>query len=221
MQDWQRIGMGIGAFVGAMLGAKLPFALTDWRELLSGAAWFTDGKTILTGMAGGYLGVVVAKWSLGIHARTGDSFAVPVAAAVAVGRLGCFVAGCCYGRPTSLPWGVVFPQQGPLARHPTQLYEAAFHALAAIVLYRLLRRGALRGNLMKAYIVAYAVYRFFTELLREEQPLQLDLTGYQWASLALAIGFGWLWWRDTNPTSADGILGNPTTSAASVDMHRS
>jgi hypothetical protein len=110
MEDWQRIGVAVGAFVGAMLGAKLPFVLSDWQELLNGRAWFADGKTILTGLAGGYLGVVVAKWSLGIHTRTGDSFAVPVAASVAVGRLGCFVAGCCYGTPTSLPWGVVFAQ---------------------------------------------------------------------------------------------------------------
>src|SRR5688500_16590831 len=73
----QRLGIAIGAFVGAMLGAKLPFVLADWDGLLSGAAWFTDGKTILTGLVGGYFGVVAAKWALGITVRTGDSFAVP------------------------------------------------------------------------------------------------------------------------------------------------
>ena len=199
LADSERIGIAVGAFIGAMLGAKLPFVLSDWQELVSGRAWFADGKTILTGMAGGYLGVVVAKWSLGIRTRTGDSFAVPVAASVAVGRLGCFVAGCCYGRPTALPWGVVFAQHGSLPRHPTQLYEAAFHALAAVALYRLQRAGIFRGNLIKLYIIAYAAYRFLTEFLREEQPLWLDLTGYQWSALAMIVVFSALWWHDAEP----------------------
>ncbi len=196
LDDRQRVTVGVGAFVGAMLGAKLPFALSDWQELVNGAAWFGDGKTILTGLAGGYLGVVVAKWALDIHARTGDSFAMPVAASVAVGRLGCFVAGCCYGRPTDLPWGVVFAQHGGVPRHPTQLYEAAFHALMAWLLYLCQRAGMFQGNLMKLYIVAYAVFRFFTELIRDEQPLWLGLSGYQWAALALVVTFGGLWWHD-------------------------
>lgn len=150
-------------------------------------------------MAGGYLGVVVAKWSLGIRTRTGDSFAVPVAASVAVGRLGCFVAGCCYGRSTALPWGVVFAQHDSQPRHPTQLYEAAFHALAAVALYQLQRAGVFRGNLIKLYIIAYAAYRFLTEFLREEQPLWLDLTGYQWSALAMIVVFAGLWWHDAEP----------------------
>jgi phosphatidylglycerol:prolipoprotein diacylglycerol transferase len=199
LSDRERIGIAVGAFIGAMLGAKLPFVLSDWQELVSGRAWFADGKTILTGMAGGYLGVVVAKWSLGIRARTGDSFAAPVAASVAVGRLGCFVAGCCYGRPTSLPWGVVFAQYDAQPRHPTQLYEATFHAVAAVALYKLQQAGLFRGNLIKLYIIAYAVYRFFSEFVREEQPLWLDLTGYQWSALAMIIVFSGLWWHDAEP----------------------
>ncbi len=209
LSDGQRIGIGLGAFIGAMLGAKLPFALVDWQGLVSGAIWFADGKTILTGLAGGYLGVVVAKWSLGIHARTGDSFAVPVAGSIAVGRLGCFVAGCCYGRVTSLPWGTVFPQHGPLPRHPTQLYEAAFHALAAIVLYRLDRLGMFRGNLIKLYIMAYAAFRFCTEFVREEQPLWWGLTGYQWAALALLVLFGCLGWHDARVMRAGAAVSKP------------
>jgi phosphatidylglycerol---prolipoprotein diacylglyceryl transferase len=122
-----------------------------------------------------------------------------VAASVAVGRLGCFVAGCCYGRPTSLPWGVVFAQHDSQPRHPTQLYEAAFHALAAVVLYQLQRVGVFRGNLIKLYIIAYAAYRFLTEFLREEQRLWLDLTGYQWSALAMIVVFAGLWWHDAEP----------------------
>ncbi|MCA9170145.1 MAG: prolipoprotein diacylglyceryl transferase [Planctomycetales bacterium] len=192
----QRIGVAIGGFLGAMLGAKLPFVLADWEGFLSGAAWFSDGKTILCGLVGGYAGVEIAKWSLHIRTKTGDSFAVPVPVAVGIGRLGCFHAGCCYGTPTTLPWGVVFPQVDMVKRHPTQLYESAFHLTAAIVLAALLQRGLFRGQLIKLYILAYVVYRFFTEMIRPEARLMGNLTGYQWSCLAIGALFMWLWHRD-------------------------
>src|SRR3954454_24084464 len=105
---WERLGLGLGAFCGGMIGAKLPFVLADWEGLVSGRGWFDNGKTIVFGLVGGYFGVELAKGMLGIRVKTGDGFAVPVAAAVAVGRLACFSAGCCYGTPTRLPWGVDF-----------------------------------------------------------------------------------------------------------------
>ena len=192
----EKLGICLGAFCGAMIGAKLPFVLSDLPGLLSGTAWFADGKTILCGLVGGYFGVEIAKWSLEIRIKTGDSFAVPVAAAVAVGRLACFSAGCCHGTPTSLPWAVVFPTVDQLPRHPTQLYESAFHLIAAVALYQLERRGLFRGQLIKLYIVAYAMYRFASELIRPEARLWGDLTGYQWAALVLIPLFAWLWARD-------------------------
>jgi phosphatidylglycerol---prolipoprotein diacylglyceryl transferase len=192
----EKLGIGLGAFCGAMLGAKLPFVLSDWDGLLSGAAWFSNGKTILCGLVGGYFGVELAKWLLGVRIKTGDSFAVPVAAAVGIGRLSCFHAGCCYGTPTRLPWGVVFPNVDALPRHPTQLYEAAFHLTAACVLAWLQSRGLFRGQLIKLYIISYLIYRFVTELIRPEARLWAGLTGYQWAVLVLLPLFGWLWYRD-------------------------
>lgn len=190
----QRIGLGFGAFCGAMLGAKLPFALLDLPGLLTGAAWFDNGKTIVFGLVGGYFGVEVAKRWLGIRIKTGDSFAVPVAAAVAVGRLACFHAGCCHGTPTGLPWGVDFGD-GTL-RHPTQLYEFVFHAACAVMLGWLARRGWFRGQLIKLYIISYLVYRFASEAIRPEPRLWLDLSVYQWAALVQVPVFAWLWWRD-------------------------
>ena len=124
-----------------MIGAKLPFVLADWEGLASGRAWFENGKTIVFGLVGGYFGVELAKALLGVRVKTGDSFAVPVAAALAIGRLGCFVAGCCHGTVTTLPWGVDFGDG--LRRHPTQLYESAFHLTAALVLAWLVHAGDL------------------------------------------------------------------------------
>src|SRR4029079_12047405 len=80
----EKIGIAIGGFCGAMSGGKLPFVLSDWPGRVSGVAWFSDGKTILCGLVGGYFGVELAKWLLGVHITTGDSFAWTVAAPVGV-----------------------------------------------------------------------------------------------------------------------------------------
>jgi len=196
LRGQEKLGIGLGAFCGAMLGAKLPFVLADWEGMLSGTAWFSDGKTILCGLVGGYFGVELTKWMLEIRVKTGDSFAVPVAASVGVGRIACFFAGCCYGTPTSLPWAVVFPTIDGQPRHPTQLYEATFHLTAAVVLWVLQSRGVFRGQLIKLYILAYLGYRFLTEFIRPEVQLWGGLTGYQWACLALMPVFVGLWVRD-------------------------
>jgi phosphatidylglycerol:prolipoprotein diacylglycerol transferase len=178
-----------------MLGAKLPFVLADWPGLLSGAALLSDGKTIMFGLVGGYFGVELAKWALDVRVKTGDSFAVPVAAAIGVGRLACFSAGCCYGLPTALPWGVDFGDG--LLRHPTQIYETAFHLAFALLLTTFQSRRMFRGQLIKLYFIAYFAFRFATEFLRPEPRLWLDLTGYQWAAVALIAVFAALWRLDS------------------------
>jgi phosphatidylglycerol:prolipoprotein diacylglycerol transferase len=194
LDKYQRLGIGLAAFCGGMLGAKLPFVLLDWEGFLSGRAWFDNGKTLVMGLVGGYFGVEIAKWVLDIRIRTGDSFAAPVAAAIAVGRLACFSAGCCFGTPTDLPWGIDFGDG--LRRHPTQLYEFAFHLTGAVLLARFQAWGWFRSELIKLYIITYLIYRFATEYIRPEPILWLDLSVYQWAALVFVPVFAWLWWRD-------------------------
>lgn len=194
LSRWERLGIGLGAFCGAMIGAKLPFVLSDWEGFRSGAAWFSDGKTIMAGLVGGYFGVEIAKWSLDIHVKTGDTFAVPVAVAIAIGRIACFFGRCCYGTECSLPWGMDFGDG--VRRHPTQIYEALFHLGAAAVLWQLQRRGMFRGQLIKLYFLGYFIFRYVTEFIRPEPQVWLGMTGYQWAALLLAPLFCALWVRD-------------------------
>ena len=193
----ERWGLTLGAFCGSIVGAKLPFVLSEWEGLLSGRGWIDGGKTICLGLVGGYFGVELAKWALEIRVRTGDSFAVPVAVAIGIGRLGCFTAGCCYGTAASVPWAVDFGDGLP--RHPTQLYETAFHLTAAAGLAGLKAKQMLRGQLMKLYIIAYFVYRFATEVIRPEPRGEWGLTGYQWAAVISVPLFVWLWRRDARP----------------------
>ncbi|HIE96984.1 MAG TPA: hypothetical protein EYQ63_08200, partial [Fuerstia sp.] len=155
-----------------------------------------SGKTILFGMVGGYFGVELAKRSIGLKMKTGDTFVVPVAVAIAIGRLACFCGGCCYGTPTGLPWAVTFPSIDHLARHPTQLYESVFHLVAAAVAAGMIQRRMLPGQLIKLYFISYFCYRFLTEFIRPEAQVVGGLTAYQWSTIVFIPLFLWLWQRD-------------------------
>jgi prolipoprotein diacylglyceryltransferase len=196
---WKRGALVLAAFVGGTLGGKLPFALANPAGWLDGSAWLSDGKTIVAALIGAYLAVELAKYFLDIRVKTGDTFALPLALALVVGRWGCFCNGCCYGVETALPWGVSFwvPEQGRwVTCHPTQVYESLFHFLMALVLLWLLLRRLLPCQQLKLYLIAYGVYRFLTELIRPEPAWWLGLTFYQWASLVLVLGLALQWWAD-------------------------
>ena len=197
---YQRGWLAYAGFIGAMLGAKAPFLLeADWESIRNGTLWLSDGKTILGGIFGGYLSIEIAKWLMGIQQKTGDSYAIPVAAAIAIGRIACFVAGCCYGTETNLPWGCHFPlaQDPPgVLRHPTQLYEVAFHLFAILLLWITEQRNWLVHQRLKAYLMAYLLFRFTTEWIRPEPILAAGLSAYQIACIALWILLSALWIRD-------------------------
>lgn len=206
-----RIALIGAAFVGGVFGAKLPFALGV--DLTSEAAWLTDGKTITTGLIGAYLAVELVKLALGIRVKTGDTFALPLAFAMGVGRWGCYFNGCCYGTPTDLPWGVDFGDG--LRRHPTQAYESLFHLGMAGLLIVFTVRNVIPTHRLQFYLIAYAAYRFATEFIRPEPVYALGMTYYQWASAVLAAGLGVQWWVETRrapPQTA------PSPDAASGDV---
>lgn len=187
-----RLGILLGGLIGATTFAKWPFVwMADPAAGLG--VWFSDGKTILWGLVGGYVGVEVAKWSLHVKTRTGDSFVVAIPIAIAIGRVGCLLFGCCYGQPTDLPWGVGFltaPDGGTLLRHPTQAYEMIFHISAATIGWLAIQWRWQPGRLMPWYLVGYAVFRFVSEYWRPEPRLAGQLTFYQYSSIVIAIAFG-------------------------------
>ena len=193
----EKLGLAIGAFCGAMISSKLPYVIISAGSEQGMRAWFQDGKTILFGMLGGYLGVEMAKYIMNVRIKTGDNFVVPAAVAIAVGRLGCFYGGCCYGTTTNLPWACRFGDGIP--RHPTQLYEFIFHTTMAILFYNFVKRRMFQGNLIKIYFLSYFAYRFVTEFIRPEQRLLCDLTLYQWTALVLTPVFVFLYWKDSRP----------------------
>lgn len=202
----QKWGIAIGGFIGATFAAKVPFVLDHHYQ--SGnvlGAWMGDGKTVLWGLAGGYVGVEVAKWSLYVRGRTGDTFVIPVTVAIAIGRLGCIAQGCCYGIPTNQSWGLrsLPADGGQLLRHPAPIYEMAFHLGFALVAYIGSRQGWFRHQWMVLYLISYALFRFVSEHWREEPEWFAGLTFYQvsalWIGIAFTLVLGIRWWK--NPSS--------------------
>jgi len=176
--------IGVAAISGAALGAKLGYWLEDphnafagfpdWRHLL-------EGKTIVGALLGGLAAVEAAKHALGVRQSTGDAFALPLLIGIAIGRIGCFLAGLddhTYGNPTTLPWGVDFGDG--VARHPTQLYEIAFLAIVLLVLHA--RREVLvqPGDQFRAFMIAYLGFRLLIDFIKPMPALYFGvLSGIQ------------------------------------------
>ncbi len=123
--------------------------------------------------------------------RIADLTSPFIALGLFFGRMGCFLNGCCYGKPTSLPWGVTFPQRGtPPHVHPTQLYEAIGALGIFTVLYFIVRpRKRVHGQVFAGLLVGYGVLRFLLEFLRDDaRGGFLGLSTSQWLGIPLIAG---------------------------------
>lgn len=191
----------IYAMIGGVLGSKLYFAIDE--SLRSGAPFFElllsrAGITWYGGLIGGTLLVTGATRLHRIPTRVVSSCVANAAPfGQAFGRIGCFLVGDDYGRPTDGPWGIAFPLGAPPTNvpvHPTQLYEVVWLVVVGAVLWRRRRSSPF---LFGEYLVAAAVGRFAIEFLRVNQPLALGFTQPQWIAILLfTLGVsGWLFFR--------------------------
>ncbi len=147
------------------------------------------GKTILGGVAGGWIAVVLAKRSIGLRRPMGDAFAFALAGGEAIGRLGCFVAGCCYGKVAHVAWAVHDHGQ---PRHPTQLYSSlAALATLGIIAWADRRRTLPDNAIFFLQGALFCALRFAIEFYREV-PAYGALTAAQYACIA---GFALFAWR--------------------------
>lgn len=171
------LDLGLYILISALLGAKLLLLLVDWDH-------YSQNPTSLLRSGGVFYGGLVAAvltslWFFRKHRlntwQMTDIMAPSIALGHAVGRLGCFSAGCCYGKPTTLPWGVTFtdsyaqqiagvPLEVPL--HPTQLYEAGAEALIFLTLLLIAKHKKFDGQVFWSYVALYAVARFVIEFFR-------------------------------------------------------
>src|SRR5580693_9477026 len=175
------LDLGIYIIIAALIGAKLLLLVTDFRTFRADPAeLLTLARSGGVFYGGLILAVGVALWyirRIGLPLwTTCDVFAPGIALGHIVGRFGCLFAGCCYGKPTTLPWGITFtdpfaatnvgtPLGVPL--HPTQLYEAGAEFLILIVLLVTERKGRpFAGRTFWLYMLLYAISRFIIEFYR-------------------------------------------------------
>jgi phosphatidylglycerol:prolipoprotein diacylglycerol transferase len=167
-------------FIGLLAGARLGYILFyQYHDL---GAFLHDPVEIIAvwhgGMSfhGGLLGCVIAGW---LFCRVkkmpfwavADSAIVTAPIGLGLGRIGNFINGELYGRPTHVPWAMIFPGGGPIPRHPSELYEAFMEGAVLFTLLWILRKKSFRDGMMVAFfLIFYGTFRFILEFFREPDP---------------------------------------------------
>jgi phosphatidylglycerol:prolipoprotein diacylglycerol transferase len=196
------VNLGVYCALVGMLGAKLLMIALDPEYRAHPAEIFSLSTLQSAGIFfGGFvLALVFAVFYMRAQKMpvltTCDVFAPGVAIGHGIGRLGCFAAGCCWGKPTRLPWAVTFTNQDattgvPLGipLHPTQLYEAFAEGLICLLLIWRMNRAHRDGAIIGLYLLLYGLVRFGVEFLRmhdSSNPLGGPFTLEQWIALGLA-----------------------------------
>lgn len=186
------VDAALAGVIGGLLGAKLLWTIEHAAEAPFSDLFFSRG-----GMSwfGGFLGGLAAGLAMmrrrGIRMLQGLAAATPaLAVGHAIGRVGCFLVGDDYGRPTDLPWGVAFPEGLPptdVPVHPTQLYEAALLIPIAWSLQRWRGRAVSDRIVLGAYLLMTGALRFGIEFIRVNDRVLGPLTVAHLISLAVAI----------------------------------
>jgi phosphatidylglycerol---prolipoprotein diacylglyceryl transferase len=193
------LGVVLGGRLGEVLFYEPGFYFSHPLEIF--AVW-KGGMSF----HGGFLGVLAAMW---LFARKNgmkwlaitDFIAPLVPLGLGAGRIGNFINGELWGRPTDMPWGMVFPQHDAVARHPSQLYEFGLEGLALFtVLWLFSRQERPRGAVSGLFLVGYGTFRFIGEFFRNPDSgifglLSLGVSMGQWLSLPMIVAglfmLGW------------------------------
>lgn len=198
--------LGLWVLAASLVGSKLLMVITEWDEVYSknpsqifSLDFFRSGGVFYGGFIGAVVASVIVMRIYGLPWwRTADAFAPGIALGQVFGRLGCFSAGCCWGKPTTHSWGVHFTERGhevtgvpltpaqlegpeqqiwaqklgsldaPLDLHPTQLYEAGATLIIFALLLVMFRRRRFDGQIVLAYAMMYAAARFTIEFWRDD-----------------------------------------------------
>jgi len=181
----------LGGFLSSRLVYVL-FSLREYRSLIEVFKIWEGGLVLYGGLlpAVGLALLLIRFWRLSLY-KVLDASVLGLCFGFGMGRLGCFSAGCCYGRMTDLPWGVVFSDPNSLAPqgvklHPTQLYESLFFWACFAFFTR--RRPQGNGLSFWGLMLSYSLFRFFNEFLRgDPRAFFLGLSHNQWVMIGLFI----------------------------------
>ncbi len=188
---------GAWLILGTLIGARALFVVTYWRDQFAGQPLIEilnvrhGGLVFYGGLLGASASVMIyVRWKKLALWKLADALAPSIALGCVAGRIGCFLYGCCYGRPTNLPWAVHFPPEHEtkgVGVHPTQLYDATLNLCLYAVLAWLYRRKKFDGQIFAVYLMAYAVLRSFVETFRGDySPEHI----HGWFTPAQLLGVG-------------------------------
>ena len=192
--------------IGAIAGARIVYVMTYWKEEFASEP-FTELFMIQHGglvYYGGLIGAIIAgaiciRWKKLPLWKTADVLAPSIALGSVFGRTGCMLNGCCYGRPTNVPWAITFtnPQAHNLSGtplfvplHPTEIYDAVLNLGLYIFLAWLFRRKKFNGQIFATYLLCYAITRSIVEYFRGDYSTlhyHFGLTPAQWISVPIFI----------------------------------
>ena len=185
-RDENSIYILAGGLLGGFSGAILTEIILNFKIFIKNWQVFViSGRTITGGILGGMLGVFIVKKIMGIKEKMGNLFAPAIAIGIAIGRLGCFFRGCCYGIRCHCLWAVDFGDG--VYRHPTQIYESIFMFAMFLFLW-FYRKKAKPGELFYLLGTGYFAFRFLIEFIRVNPKLGF-LTEFQWISIIGLIIF--------------------------------
>jgi phosphatidylglycerol:prolipoprotein diacylglycerol transferase len=206
--------------LAGLLGAKLLMFIFDWDHFSKNPGDIFSLSTLRAAgvyQGGLVLAILTAFWYVRRHGlpwlRTFDVFAPGIAIGHAIGKVGCFAAGCCWGTQCDLPWAVTFrnPDAHNLtgvpifeSLHPAQLYEAGAEALLFGFLYWRFGRAHKPGTIIGLYLVLSSILRFgieFTRFHEQALPFGLPLSITQWIAIGLALAGAWILWAPQMRTS--------------------
>lgn len=212
------VNLGVYCALTGMLGAKLMMIALDPELRTHPGEIFSIATLQSAGIFfGGFIVALVFAYfymrAQGLPVlATSDLFAPGLAIGHGIGRLGCFAAGCCWGKPTHLPWAVTFTSHDAttgvplgIALHPTQLYEAFAEAIVCVILIGQLKRPHREGQVIGLYLVLSGLARFAVEFVREHDasnPLGGPFTLEQWIAIAVALAGIYLFARPVRTVAA-------------------
>jgi len=196
-RDERLVLIYVAALIGAFLGAKIVYLGAEgWLHWHDKNRWIelATGKSITGALLGGYAAVEIAKHFLRYPGKTGDWFAIIVPLGVTLGRAGCILHGCCLGRICEPSWFTMNDTAG-VARWPSALVELLFNATMFGVALILRSRRILLGQHFHIYLIAYGIFRFLHEFLRDTPQVLGVFSGYQIAASGIIALGVWGFWR--------------------------
>lgn len=168
--------LGPWLLFGTIIGARLWYVVSYWKESFANSPWYEvfmvqhGGIVFYGGLIGASLACMIFVWRKRLPLwKLSDILAPSIALGSFFGRWGCLMNGCCYGRPTTMPWGIHFPyghETYPNAVHPTEIYDSLLNLCLYAALAWVFRRKKFDGQVFAIFLIGYAAIRSFVEIFR-------------------------------------------------------